>query len=301
MNPSLEHIDVFIAVVESGSFSAAARRLNRAQSAVTYAVQKLEEEMGVALFDRSGQRPILTEIGRSLLPYARRAADEVSALRLRAAALAEGVESEVSIVADTMFPEPTIVEALRTFADSFPHTTLRISEDTLGAAAQLVLNDQCQFGLLGPVVRNLRDLEYRPLLSIELVPVVAPHHPLAAATTEIPNDVINKHLQLVLADKAGFMAGQNFNILSTHVWMLTDLSVKRRLIEAGIGWGSLPLHAIAQQLNDGTLVRFRPAEWGGPNGSTALPMYIAHRRNARLGPAATWLINYIAEQTASGV
>ena len=74
----------------------------------------------------------------------------------------------------------------------------------------------------------------------------------------------------------------------------------RRLIEAGIGWGSLPLHSIAQQLNDGALVRIRPAEWGGPNGSTALPMYIAHRRSARLGPAATWLINYIAERTAVG-
>ncbi|MQB27834.1 LysR family transcriptional regulator (plasmid) [Agrobacterium radiobacter] len=75
---TLDQFRIFIAVVEAGSFSAAARRLNRAKSAVTYAVQKLEDQVGTNLFDRSAYRPTLSEAGHILLPKAQRVLDDVA-------------------------------------------------------------------------------------------------------------------------------------------------------------------------------------------------------------------------------
>src|SRR5579859_819835 len=101
--PSFDQLQVMLAVVETGSFSAAARRLNRAQSAVTYAVQRLEEQLGTALFDRASYRPVLTEAGRALLPRAQRIADELRSLCEQAQGIAAGLEPELTLVVEAMF------------------------------------------------------------------------------------------------------------------------------------------------------------------------------------------------------
>src|SRR3712207_2284264 len=107
---SLDQFQVFAAVVDEGSFSAAARRLNRAQSAVTYAIQKLEEQSGAELFDRSAYRPALTEAGRALLPRVRRILEEVDAFRTQARGISGGLEPELSMVVDAMFPMSCFVQ-----------------------------------------------------------------------------------------------------------------------------------------------------------------------------------------------
>ena len=90
----------------------AAKQLTRAQSAVTYGIQKLEAQFGIPLFDRTTYRPALTEAGRALLPRARRIAEETNAFRDTARSLASGLEAELTIVLDTMFPMPAVVKAL---------------------------------------------------------------------------------------------------------------------------------------------------------------------------------------------
>ena len=114
---TLDQIQIFLAVVDEGSFSKAAKKLNRAQSAVTYGIQKLEAQIGLPLFDRTAYRPTLTEAGRTLLLRARRIAEETNAFRDTARSLASGLEAELTIVLDSMFPMPPVVEALRAFTD----------------------------------------------------------------------------------------------------------------------------------------------------------------------------------------
>src|SRR5690349_6356906 len=109
---TLDQLQVFLTVAETGSFSAAARALNRAQSAITYAVQKLEAQTGAVLFDRADYRPTLTDAGRALLPRARRIADEVGQFKLQARGVAGGLEAELPIVVDSMFPMDCFIEAL---------------------------------------------------------------------------------------------------------------------------------------------------------------------------------------------
>ena len=101
---TLDQIQILLTVVDQGSFSKAAKKLNRAQSAVTYGIQKLERQIGIPLFDRTAYRPALTEAGRTLLLRARRIAEEANAFRDAARSLASGLEAELTIVLDSMFP-----------------------------------------------------------------------------------------------------------------------------------------------------------------------------------------------------
>ena len=136
---TLDQIQLFLTVVDEGSFSKAAKKLNRAQSAVTYGIQKLEAQIDLPLFDRTAYRPTLTEAGHTLLIRARRIAEEANAFRDSARSLAGGLEAELTIVLDSMFPMPPVVEALRAFTERFPTVPPRVYVQPLGAAAELVL------------------------------------------------------------------------------------------------------------------------------------------------------------------
>src|SRR5246127_275795 len=135
---TLDQIRVFLSVVDEGSFPKAAKSLRRAQSAVTYAIRKLEAETGVPLFDRSGYRSVLTPAGRALLVRARRIAEEAVAFRDQARGLASGLEPELCIVLDALYPMPQMFDALRAFTEEFPTVPPRLLVASLGEAANLV-------------------------------------------------------------------------------------------------------------------------------------------------------------------
>jgi len=175
---SLDQLRVFLQVVKSGSFSAAAREMHRVQSAVTYAVQKLEEQLGAQVFDRSGYRPVLSDAGRALLPRATRVLEEFAALNEQARAIAGGLEPELSIVVDASYSTPELVAALQEFQARFPAVLLRVYVENLGAAAQLVIEGRADFGLTFEFAAESPDLASTPIGEMQLVPLAAPTHPL---------------------------------------------------------------------------------------------------------------------------
>ena len=207
---TLDQIRLFLTVADTGSFSKAAKQLNRAQSAVTYGIQKLEAQFGIALFDRTAYRPALTEAGRALLPRARRIAEETNAFRDTARSLASGLEAELTIVLDSMFPLRAVVEALRAFTAKFPTVTPRIYVQSLGAAAELVLDGTCMIGLLPLYFSDMALLKRFPLLTVDLIPVAAPDHPLAALDGPIDPHTLQQHVQLVLTDRSSLTAGRDY-------------------------------------------------------------------------------------------
>src|ERR671922_1580378 len=123
---TLDQLRTFVAVAESGSFRAGAGRLSRVQSAVSHAIGNLEAELGVALFDRSGHRPVLTPEGRALLADARAILLKMDALRARARGLGEGVELGLSIVVDTLFPIAVAGAALRRMREAYPSVAVNV-------------------------------------------------------------------------------------------------------------------------------------------------------------------------------
>ncbi|MGH7043968.1 MAG: LysR family transcriptional regulator [Acetobacteraceae bacterium] len=289
---TLDQIRLFLAVADTGSFSQAAKQLNRAQSAVTYGIQKLEAQLGIPLFDRTTYRPALTEAGRALLPRARRIAEETNAFRDTARSLASGLEAELTIVLDSMFPMPAVVEALRGFTAKFPTVPPRIYVQPLGAAVELVLDGTCMIGLLPLIFSDIALLKHFPLLTVELIPVAAPDHPLAALEGPIDTHVLQRHAQLVLTDRSSLTVGHDHGVLSGRTWRLADLGAKLSMLLAGLGWGNMPSHLVQDAIAQGRLKVIRPTEFD-PR-VAQLVMCGAYLADRRLGPAGQWMIEHLS-------
>src|ERR1700676_1908929 len=288
---TLDQIRIFLAVADAGSFSKAAKQLNRAQSAVTYGIQKLEAQIGLPLFDRTAYRTSLTEAGRTLLLRARRIAEETNAFRDTARSLASGLEAELTIVLDSMFPMPPVVEALRTFTERFPTVPPRVYVQPLGAAAELVLDGTCMIGLLQLIFSDIALLKRFPLLTIDLVPVVAPGHPLAEINGPIETHVLHDHVQLVLTDRSALTAGRDYGVLSGRTWRLADLGAKQSMLLAGLGWGNMPSHLVQNDVAQGRLKVIQPMEFDSRVAQLVMcGAYLAHHR---LGPAGEWLVEHL--------
>ena len=289
---TLDQIRIFLAVADTGSFSKAAKQLNRAQSAVTYGIQKLEAQFGIALFDRTAYRPALTEAGRALLPRARRIAEETNAFRDTARSLASGLEAELTIVLDSMFPLRAVVEALRAFTAKFPTVTPRIYVQSLGAAAELVLDGTCMIGLLPLYFSDMALLKRFPLLTVDLIPVTAPDHPLAALEGPIDPHTLQQHVQLVLTDHSSLTAGRDYGVLSSRTWRLADLGAKHAMLLAGLGWGNMPSHLVQNDVAQGRLKVIQPMEFDSR--VAQLVMCGAYLADHRLGPAGEWLVEHLS-------
>src|SRR6478752_7750756 len=179
--PTLDQVAVFLAIVETGSFTAAARKLGRAVSVISYAIANLENQLGVTLFARAATaRPQLTDAGRAILSDSRNLAIAVDGLLAKARGLISGLEAEVSLVVDVMWPAKKLVKALDDFRRKFPTVALRLQVETLGAVTHAVMRGTAAFGISGPLELASDLLVRGPAGSVKLVPVAAPTHPLAS-------------------------------------------------------------------------------------------------------------------------
>lgn len=284
---TLDQLRAFISAVDEGSFSAAARKLYRAQSAVSGWINTLEGQLDVVLFDRTARFPKLTPEGVLLLADARNIILGVDALKARAKLMAEGLEPELSVVVDVFFPTATITAAAKAFAERFPLTPLRVYVEALGAGYQPVLDERCSLGVLASLPIEFPSLVSERLDEIPFVIVASPQHPLTKFHDRIPRRELAKHVQLVLTDRSSLMAGKDYGVLSTSTWRLADLSTKHALLKDGVGWGSMPRHMVESDLSAGTLVRLDARE------DFALTMSAYYQASAPPGPAGRWLIDYL--------
>ncbi|MFZ6654861.1 LysR family transcriptional regulator [Undibacterium sp. TJN19] len=288
---SLDQLRTFIAAVDEGSFSAAARKLNRVQSAVSGWVSSLEAQIGVVLFDRTGRFPKLTPEGVLLLADARNIVSGVDMLKARAKQMAAGHEAELAVVVDVFFPTAVIAVAAKAFASRFPLIPLRIFVEGLGAGYQPVLDERCSLGILATLPLTFPSLSNERLGEIPLVMVAAPEHPLASFVDRIPRRELAKHVQLVLTDRSALMAGRDYGVLSPSTWRLADLSTKYAFLKDSLGWGSMPLHMIEQDIAAGTLVMLDVDDM--PRTGFMLTMSAVHLASAPPGIAGRWLVDYL--------
>ena len=284
--PTLDQLRIFLAVADEGSFNAAARKLGRALSVISYGISALEAQLGITLFLREGsRRPVLTDEGRALLADARAIADEADGLIARARGMRQGLETDIGLAVDVMVPSKTVASVLHDFQEVFPTVDLRLHVEALGAVAALVLERKADLAIAGPDILDLPELERRAIGSVELVPVAAPGHPLAQMP-EIPPGATRQHLQLVLTDRSPLTEGRDFSVLSPRTWRLGDLGAKHALLLEGIGWGNMPRHAVAHDLELGRLVELRLPEAPPLN----YGLYALWRKDSRPGPASSWLL-----------
>src|SRR3977135_2448632 len=192
---SLDQLRTFIAAADEGSFSAAGRRLRRAQSVVSQTLANLEGQLGVKLFDRGARFPMLTDEGRALLADARTVAGNVDRLKARAKSLAGGLEAELSVAVDVVFPLAPFTQAVAAFQKEFPATLLRFDVES-SAVIEPVIDGRCAIGVVGSWALITPQLAHEALLSVRVPMVVSPAHPLASLRGRIPVTVLAEHIQV---------------------------------------------------------------------------------------------------------
>lgn len=284
--PTLDQLRVLLAIVEAGSLAGAARKQGRAVSAITYALDHLEAQLGLKLFTRGGtRRPVLTEAGQVVLAEARDLLRGVDGLKARVQGLASGLEAELSLAVDVMFPTARLVAALTDFQARFPTVTVRLHVEALGAVAARLADGTASLAIIGPLDGLSPDIPRIALEPTLMIPVAAPGHALAQPGAR-PGQA-RKHLQLVLTDRSRLTEGRDFGVVGVRSWRLADLGAKHALLKAGAGWGNMPEPLIAEDVNAGRLVRLSLPD----TPAVSYPLTLIHAADHSPGPAATWLID----------
>jgi DNA-binding transcriptional LysR family regulator len=287
-NLSLDQLRVLVTIADTGSFSAAGRKLSRAQSAISQAVATLEDIQGVVLFDRSGHKPRLTEIGRVLVEQARLVLASAARFEAVAAGTRAGLEPELALAIDPFVPTAPLIDSLRALGDTFPALPVSFSTEGLGGSLRRLRNGSAALAicLLLPTVPD--DISAYPLLRIGLQAVVAPTHPLAALGRPATRGDLEPHVQLVLSEPVD-SSGGNYGILSARLWRFVDLGRRLDFLLAGLGWCRMPEHLVAGPIAARQLVRLQFDDDSTPG--DAMTIYAAHRRDRVLGAAGRWLLD----------
>jgi DNA-binding transcriptional LysR family regulator len=290
---SLDQLRTFIAAVDEGSFSAASRKLLRAQSVVSETIGNLEDQIGVQLFDRSGRYPKLTAAGSAILGDARSIITGVDLLKARAKGISVGLEPELSVVIDVFYPIDAITQVAKEFRQKYPGVALRIYVEALGGAIQPVLDGRCSIGVIGslPVIPDTVTHERMP--GIAFLMVASRDHALASHRGKIPREVLAKHTQIVLTDRSELSAGREVGVMSPATWRLADLFAKHHFILNGLGWGGMPLHAVRKDLEEGRLAVL-PIEDVPPDG-LILAMSAVWQTKSPPGPAGRWFVDRLKQ------
>jgi DNA-binding transcriptional LysR family regulator len=290
---SLDQLRTFIAAADEGSFSAAGRRLRRAQSVVSQTLANLEGQLGVKLFDRRGRFPVLTDQGRALVADARAIAGNVDLFKAQARSLAGGMEPELSVAVDIMFPDATFATAVADFQKEYPATLLRFDVES-SAVLDPVLNRRCTVGVVGSWSLAPPQLTYQALLTVRLPTVVSSRHPLATYRRPIPLDVLDKYVQLVHSDPADVSRALITVPQHPRVWRLSHLGAKLAFLRAGLGFGALPLHLIEADLANRTLVQVVRED--APPSGHVITMSAVYRTDSPPGPAGRWFIERLQQE-----
>lgn len=292
-NPTLDQLQVFLAVAETGSFSGAARHLNRAQSVISYTIANLEAQLELRLFTREGTRePILTVEGKAMLADARRMVGVLQDIRARADGLKRGLEAEVTIAVDVTVPSPALVRALAAFEAEFPSVSLKLNVGALGVIWEQLARRLSDLSFGGSPRDLGDDLVSVRIGEASMVPVAAPGHPLAMHQGRVPLSFVREHIQLVVSDVSKVTEGKEFSVFAYRTWRMTDMGTKRDLIVSGLGWGGLPTWMILEDVLAGRL-KVLDLE---PYPERPYPLHAFYRADAPPGPAGIWLIERFRQE-----
>lgn len=251
---TLDALRTLDAIERRHSFAAAAEELYRVPSAVSYTISKLEEDLGVQLFDRSRRKAELTAAGRLLLEEGRKilkATDELTALARQAA---DGWETELRICIDSVLNADAIYGLIEDFQQLRPKTEIRISEEVLGGSWDALNDDRCDLVIGAEGAPPVQGFALHVLGHVVFEFAVAVDHPLGKLPAPLPASAIQDYPTVIVADSSRHLPVRSSGLLDGRSRIMVP-TIEHK-IEAqcrGLGVGYLPRHRIPQQLADGRL------------------------------------------------
>lgn len=254
---SLEALIVLDAIDERGSYAAAAEKLNKVPSALSYIVQKLEEQLAVTIFQRQGRRSVLTPAGKHLLAEGRHILLAMNKLSEQTQTIANGWEPKLRIAIDSIIDVSLILPTIKAFLQAYPTIEIDLSEEVLNGAWESLIDDSVDL-LIGasepvPVQKGIHVL---PLTNVEMVFCVSSDHPLATITASLEEATFKQYSTVIVHDSAKAVVQLSTGVFeqSNHIYVPT-LDYKIKAILAGLGGGFLPKKRVENDLATGRLIQ----------------------------------------------
>ena len=291
MNVSLDQWRALISVVDSGGYEKAAEALHKSQSSVTYAVQKLQSQLGVKAFEVKGRKAVLTPTGEFLYRRARALVEEAAATERAARKLSAGWEAEITIAVEVVFPSWLMLECLARFGEESPHTRIEVSESVLGGTTEALLQGQAQLAIVGLMPQGFVG---EALLPIRFVLVAHPSHPLHKLARPVTMQDLRAHRQLVVRE-SGSRRATKARLEAQQRWTLSHMSTSIQAASKGYGYGWYPEYRIRDEIAAGTLKPL-PLRDGGDN---AAQLYLVFADRDAAGPGTLRLAAIIREMVES--
>ena len=297
MDPTIQQLECFDAVVTEGGFQPAAEKLRRAQPSISAAVKNLEAQIGLVLLDRSGYRVVLTEAGRSFHARTRVLLDELRTLKTHARQLAMGEEDELRIVIGDLCPLPQTLALLRRFFDGCPGTRLHLHFEAIAGPWERLLDGEADL-ILHHIDKADGRFDSIDLFPVRLVPVVAPGFLRFPVSRAITPEQMRDYVQCVIRDTARHLPPRDYYLIEgARTWTVTDQLMKRELILQRMGWGHMPKFLVAEDLRERRLLDISGKFMKGG----AIELVAARRREGPHGPIANRLWAYIEEEATAFV
>lgn len=253
---SLDALQILDAIDRRGSFAAAGKALHKVPSTISYTVSKLEEDLGVQLFDRVGPRAHLTPAGEALLEEGRHLLRAARELEMRVRRVASGWEAELTVAVDSMFVPALLAEDVRAFNAVAEQTRMRLISESLSGTWEALLDRRADL-LVGAAGEGPSGGGYvvEPMGVVRFVFAVAPSHPLATAPEPLGREQLAGHCAIAVADSARRLLPRTVGLLmGQETVTVPDMVSKFRLQCAGLGFGFLPEPYVQQAVREGRLV-----------------------------------------------
>lgn len=253
---SLDALQIMDAIDRRGSFAAAGKELHKVPSTISYTVAKLEEELGVQLFERAGPRADLTPAGRELLKEGRHLLRAAQDLEARVRRVASGWETEFAIVIDSLFAPVALCEDIEAFYGVADRTRLRVGQEALSGTWEALLERRADL-LIGAAGEGPSGGGYvaEPMGSMPFVFAVAPGHPLAAIDRPLGKLDLQQHRAVAVADSARKLVSRTVGLaFGQDALTVPDIRSKHDFQRAGLGFGFLPEPYARAAIRAGELV-----------------------------------------------
>jgi DNA-binding transcriptional LysR family regulator len=289
MNVTLDQWKALISVVDSGGYEKAAEALRKSQSSVTYAVQKLQSQLGVKAFEVKGRKAVLTPTGEFLYRRARALVDEAEATERAAQKLSAGWEAEIGLAIDVAFPVWLALECLKTFGAESPHTRVELIESVLGGTSEALLKGQAQLAVTGIIPPGFAG---EPLMQVRFVAAAHPQHPLHLLGRPLTMRDLRAHRHLVVRESDTRRATRP-RLEATQRWTVTHMTTSIGAATRGLGYGWYPEYRIRDEIAAGALKALPLQE----SGREIAQMFLVYADRDAAGPGVQRLARILRETT----
>ena len=287
---SLDQWNALVAVVEAGGYAPASARLHRTQSTVTYTIKKLEDLLGVKVFELQGRKAALTATGQVLYRRGKALLEEAGRVERAAAELARGWEPEIRLAVDIIFPTWLLLDCCAAFGTERPDTRIELIESVLGGTEEALTEGRVDLAIGGNVPGGfLGD----PLMQVRFVCAAAPMHPLHQLGRVLTLDDLRQHRHLVVRD-SGALRSRSGGWLNERRWTVTHKATSIRAACMGLGFAWYPEENIRDELASGALLPLPLAE-GRERYAT---LYLIYADAEATGPGARRLAEILRGKVA---